>query len=115
MTAFEVAALRREFPALTFEQDGRPLAFFDGPGGTRSPSGSSTRSSTTTGPRTRTTAGPSSRASGHGGRGRRPLAIADLLNARSADEVKFGQNMTSLTLHVSRSIGASLQPGDESS
>ena len=37
MTAFDVAALRREFPALSLEQDGRALAFFDGPGGTQVP------------------------------------------------------------------------------
>jgi len=40
-------------------------------------------------------------------------AIADLLNAQSADEIIFGQNMTTLTLHVSRSIGRCLKPGDE--
>ena len=37
MTAFDVGALRGEFPALGLEQDGRPLAFFDGPGGTQVP------------------------------------------------------------------------------
>jgi selenocysteine lyase/cysteine desulfurase len=36
MTAFDVDALRARFPALSLEQDGRPIAFFDGPGGTRS-------------------------------------------------------------------------------
>ena len=41
------------------------------------------------------------------------LAMADLLNAPSADEITFGQNMTSLTLHLSRSIGRHLQAGDE--
>ena len=40
-------------------------------------------------------------------------AMADLLNAASPDEIIFGQNMTSLTLHVSRSIGRQLEPGDE--
>ncbi|HSH45212.1 MAG TPA: aminotransferase class V-fold PLP-dependent enzyme, partial [Longimicrobiales bacterium] len=40
-------------------------------------------------------------------------AMADLLNARSADEIVFGQNMTTLTLHVSRSIGREFKPGDE--
>src|SRR5262249_32114946 len=39
-------------------------------------------------------------------------AVADLLNAPSADEVVFGQNMTSLTLHLSRAFGATLKPGD---
>lgn len=40
-------------------------------------------------------------------------AMADLLNAQSTDEVVFGQNMTSLTFHISRSIGRFLKPGDE--
>ena len=37
MPLFDVGALRREFPALAVEQDGRPLAYFDGPGGTQVP------------------------------------------------------------------------------
>ena len=40
-------------------------------------------------------------------------AVADLLNAARPDEVIFGNNMTTLTLHVSRSISRSWQPGDE--
>jgi cysteine desulfurase family protein (TIGR01976 family) len=40
-------------------------------------------------------------------------AIADFLNAPSSDEVIFGQNMTTLTFHLSRSIGRYLEPGDE--
>ena len=40
-------------------------------------------------------------------------AVADLLNAPSADEIVFGQNMTSLTFHVSRSLAKTWKPGDE--
>jgi cysteine desulfurase family protein (TIGR01976 family) len=40
-------------------------------------------------------------------------AMADFLNAPSPDEIIFGQNMTTLTLHVSRSIGRQLRAGDE--
>jgi len=40
-------------------------------------------------------------------------AMADFLNAPSSDEIIFGQNMTTITLHLSRSIGRLLQPGDE--
>jgi len=40
-------------------------------------------------------------------------AMADMLNATSPDEIVFGQNMTTLTLHMSRSIGRLLSPGDE--
>jgi selenocysteine lyase/cysteine desulfurase len=40
-------------------------------------------------------------------------AVADFLNAARPEEIVFGQNMTSLTLHLSRSIARLLQPGDE--
>jgi cysteine desulfurase family protein (TIGR01976 family) len=40
-------------------------------------------------------------------------AMADLLNAPSPDEIIFGNNMTSLTFHLSRSIVKILKPGDE--
>ena len=40
-------------------------------------------------------------------------AVADLLNAPSRDEIVFGQNMTTLTLYMSRSIGRCFNPGDE--
>jgi cysteine desulfurase family protein (TIGR01976 family) len=40
-------------------------------------------------------------------------AMADFLNAARLDEIIFGQNMTSLTLHISRSLARTLQPGDE--
>ena len=40
-------------------------------------------------------------------------AMADFVNGESADEIVFGQNMTSLTFHLSRSIGRSLRKGDE--
>jgi cysteine desulfurase family protein (TIGR01976 family) len=40
-------------------------------------------------------------------------AMADMLGAADPSEIKFGANMTSLTFHVSRSIGAAMAPGDE--
>ena len=114
MTDFDVAALRREFPALSLEQDGRPLAFFDGPGGTQVPQRVidavaeyyRTSNANDGGAFLTSRRSVAVVADGH-------AAVADLLNARSADEIKFGPNMTSLTLHVSRSIGATLEPGDE--
>ena len=39
--------------------------------------------------------------------------MADFLNAESAEEIVFGQNMTTLTLHISRSLGRRFQAGDE--
>ncbi len=40
-------------------------------------------------------------------------AMADFLNVSSPDEITFGQNMTTITLHLSRSIGQFLNAGDE--
>lgn len=40
-------------------------------------------------------------------------AIADFVNAPSTDEIVFGQNMTSITFHVSRSLGRHFRAGDE--
>jgi cysteine desulfurase family protein (TIGR01976 family) len=40
-------------------------------------------------------------------------AVADFLHASRPEEIVFGQNMTSLTLHISRSLARTLQPGDE--
>jgi cysteine desulfurase family protein (TIGR01976 family) len=40
-------------------------------------------------------------------------AMADFLNAESPDEIVFGQNMTTNTFHMSRSIGRHLSAGDE--
>jgi len=40
-------------------------------------------------------------------------AMADFLNAECPEEIVFGNNMTSLTLHISRSISCTWKPGDE--
>ncbi|HEX2994402.1 MAG TPA: cysteine desulfurase-like protein [Anaerolineales bacterium] len=40
-------------------------------------------------------------------------AMADFYNAASPDEIIFGNNMTTLTLHISRSISREWQEGDE--
>jgi cysteine desulfurase family protein (TIGR01976 family) len=40
-------------------------------------------------------------------------AMADFLNAARPQEIVFGNNMTTLTLHISRSLARSLNAGDE--
>lgn len=40
-------------------------------------------------------------------------AMADFYNAASAEEIVFGNNMTTLTLHISRSISREWKEGDE--
>ncbi|MBN2398883.1 MAG: cysteine desulfurase-like protein [Candidatus Aminicenantes bacterium] len=41
------------------------------------------------------------------------LAVADFINAASADEIVFGANMTTLTLQLARALGRTLKAGDE--
>jgi cysteine desulfurase family protein (TIGR01976 family) len=40
-------------------------------------------------------------------------ALADFLGAEGPETITFGANMTTLTLHLSRSIAATMEPGDE--
>jgi cysteine desulfurase family protein (TIGR01976 family) len=114
MTAFDVERQRALFPALSLTQGDQPIVFFDGPGGTQVPD--SVIDAVSRYYRTSN--------ANHGGlfeTSRRSDAIvdaaheavADLLGADGRDEIAFGQNMTSLTFHASRTIGAVLQPGDE--
>ena len=114
MTAFDPHPLRAEFPALARTQDGRPVAFLDGPGGTQVPQrvidavvGYYRESNANAGGAFATSeASDAIVAEAH-------RAVADLVGADSPDEIKFGYNMTTLTFHVSRSIAASFAPGDE--
>jgi cysteine desulfurase family protein (TIGR01976 family) len=113
MTSFDVEALRRRFPALSIEQDGRPIALFDGPGGTQVPESvidavaSYYRTSNANADGAFLTSIRSDAIVGEA-----HAAMAGMLGADPA-EIKFGANMTSLTFHVSRSIAATMAPGDE--
>jgi len=114
MPAFDVDALRAEFPALAREQDGRPVAFLDGPGGTQVPqrvadavAGYLTNTNANSGGAFTTSELSDAIAD------EAHAAVADFLGAASPDEIKFGYNMSTLTLHIGRSIGATLGPGDE--
>ncbi|MCI0345827.1 MAG: cysteine desulfurase-like protein [Chloroflexi bacterium] len=114
MSTFDVERQRAQFPALALTHGEQPIAFFDGPGGTQVPASVIDAVSDYY----------RSANANHGGlfeTSRRSDAIveaaheavADLLGAAGADEIAFGQNMTSLTFHASRTIGKVLEPGDE--
>ena len=90
------------------------MAYFDGPGGTQVP-----REVTDAMPdyllhhnANTHWAYPDERRDRRRDRPRARAAIADFLNAR-ADEIAFGQNMTSLTFHLARAHWPPLEPGDE--
>jgi cysteine desulfurase family protein (TIGR01976 family) len=114
MPAFDPALLRPQFPALSALQDGRPTVFLDGPGGTQVPqrvidavAGYYRDANANVHGAFRTSARTDAiLEDAH-------AALADLLGAASSTEVKFGQNMTSLTFALSRAVGRVLRPGDE--
>jgi cysteine desulfurase family protein (TIGR01976 family) len=113
MAAFDIQWVRSQFPALQLQVNNSPAVFFDAPGGTQVPrrvidamrdylvnSNSNTHGAFLTSQRSDEVI-----ASAH-------AAAADLLGC-SADEIVFGQNMTSLTFAISRAIGRELKAGDE--
>ena len=109
-----VSTLRAEFPAIQQTDGGRPLIFFDGPGGTQvhgtvieamnrylTEANSNFHGAFLYSRRTDETIDAARR------------AMANLLNAARPQEIVFGPNMTSLTFGLSRAIGRTLSPGDE--
>jgi len=112
--AFDVAAARQQFPALALRDEGRARVYFDNPAGTQVPQRVIDR----------TVDCLANRNANLGGYFRTTVeagelvdlahqACADFYNAASPAEIVFGQNMTSLTLHMSRCLGKQFKKGDE--
>jgi len=114
MTEFDTGPLRAQFPSLALRQNGQPVVFLDGPGGTQVPQRVidavtgyyREMNANDSGAFLTSRRSDAMLAEAH-------RAAADFINAASPDEVKFGLNMTTHTFHLSRSVGATLQPGDE--
>lgn len=109
----DVGTIRQAFPALRRVHEGRPVAYFDGPGGTQVPQAvvdavadyllnhnANTHWEYPTSYET-DAALLAARA-----------ALADFLGGQP-EEVVFGNNMTTLTFHLSRALGRAWGPGDE--
>ena len=108
-----VDQIRRQFPALEREHNGHPVAYFDGPGGTQVPRSvvaamedylfhhnANTHWQYPTSEETDALLLAARE------------TFADFFNA-SADEIVFGQNMTTLTFHLARGLGRAWGRGDE--
>jgi cysteine desulfurase family protein (TIGR01976 family) len=111
--ALNVAAIRDAFPALERVHEGRPVAYFDGPGGTQVPRVVAEAMADYLFRHNANTHWkyPSSIETDAALEGARE-AMAELVNGRPA-EIAFGQNMTTLTYHLSRALGRAWGPGDE--
>jgi cysteine desulfurase family protein (TIGR01976 family) len=111
---FDLDAVRAQFPALTLTDNGKRRIYFDNPAGTQVPQSVADAMSRCLLETNANGGGRfvTSHAADEVTEGAR-AAMADFLNAESPDEIVFGQNMTTLTLHLSRSIGRLFQRGDE--
>ena len=110
---FDVQAVRQQFPALSERFDGKPAVFFDNPGGTQvheSVIRAMTDYMTRRNANTHGVFATSRRSDIAIDDARQ--AAADLLGATPA-EIVFGNNMTSLTFALGRSLAAEFGPDDE--
>jgi cysteine desulfurase family protein (TIGR01976 family) len=107
------AEIRQRFPALARVHAGKPVAYFDGPGGTQVPQSvvdavadyllhhnANTHWRYPTSEETDRLIAEAR------------AALADFLGARP-DEIAFGANMTTLTFHLARALGRGWGQGDE--
>ena len=107
--SLDISRIRKQFPALD-----RPAIYFDGPGGTQICQQSLDRmvnyllecNANHEGAFATSAASDVILDDAH-------QAMADFYNAASPEEIIFGNNMTTLTLHISRSISRMWNPGDE--
>lgn len=111
---FSIEAVREKFPALSLTDKGRRRIYLDNPAGTQVP---------------RTVGEAVSRCllttnANLGGFFETTLAaqevvedahraMADFLGAETPEEIVVGANMTTLTYHMSRTLGRTFKPGDE--
>ncbi|MGE0213729.1 MAG: cysteine desulfurase-like protein [Parvibaculaceae bacterium] len=111
---FPIERIRAAFPALSITDEGRPRVYFDNPAGTQVPQAVIDR----------TVEALKAKNANLGGFfvttreatdmvDEAHAAMADFYNAASPEEIVFGQNMTSLTLHMSRCLAKGFRAGDE--
>ncbi|WP_224543876.1 cysteine desulfurase-like protein [Mesorhizobium sp. CA16] len=114
MADFPIEAVRGRFPALSLADDGRRRIYLDNPAGTQVPltvPDAVSRCLLTTNANLggffeTTVAAQKVVDAAH-------AAMADFLNASSVEEIVIGANMTTLTYHMSRTLGRTMKPGDE--
>jgi cysteine desulfurase family protein (TIGR01976 family) len=112
--SIDVYAIRSQFPPLAQTVDDRPAVFLDNPGGTQVHQ-SVIDATTDYYLHSNANHGGAFATSQHSDAilDEAHAAMADMLNAASADEIVFGPNMTTLTLSVSRALARKIGPGDE--
>ncbi|MER8549496.1 cysteine desulfurase-like protein [Mesorhizobium sp. M1169] len=111
---FRIDAVRAKFPALSLTDKSRRRIYLDNPAGTQVPQAVAdavsrcllTTNANLGGFFETTVAAQNIVDEAH-------LAMADFLGAASPQEIIIGANMTTLTYHMSRTLGRTMKPGDE--
>jgi len=114
MPAIDIELIRSQFPALSSSNGRTPPVYLDNPGGTQVPRQVIDaitdcliyKNANLGGPFRTSQAATQVVDDAH-------QAMVDFVNANCAREIIIGQNMTSLTFHMSRSLGRMFSPGDE--
>ncbi|TPI61723.1 cysteine desulfurase-like protein [Mesorhizobium sp. B3-1-7] len=114
MAEFPIEAVRGRFPALSLADDGRRRIYLDNPAGTQVPLAVAeavlrcllSTNANLGGFFETTVAAQKVVDDAH-------AAMADFLNAASVEEIVIGANMTTLTYHMSRTLGRTMKAGDE--
>ncbi|WP_033838254.1 cysteine desulfurase-like protein [Mesorhizobium loti] len=114
MVGFPIEAVRGKFPALSLTDKGRRRIYLDNPAGTQVPQAVAdavsrcllTTNANLGGYFETTIAAQAVVDDAH-------QAMADFLGAASPGEIIIGANMTTLTYHMSRTLGRGFKPGDE--
>jgi cysteine desulfurase family protein (TIGR01976 family) len=111
---YDINLVRAQFPALALRDDNMARIYFDNPAGTQVPQQvvdrtveTLVRKNANLGGYFKTTLDAEALVN------ETHQACADFYNASSAEEIVFGQNMTTLTLHFSRCLAKQFQRGDE--
>ncbi|MER9948826.1 cysteine desulfurase-like protein [Mesorhizobium sp. M0047] len=111
---FPIELVRERFPALSLTDKGRRRIYLDNPAGTQVPQAVAdavsrcllATNANLGGYFETTIAAQTVVDEAH-------QAMADFLGAASPEEIIIGANMTTLTYHISRTLGRAMQPGDE--
>jgi cysteine desulfurase family protein (TIGR01976 family) len=111
---YDVEVVRAQFPALAIRDSDASRVYFDNPAGTQVPQQvidrtveCLVRKNANLGGYFKTTQDADQLVN------EAHQACADFYNAASPEEIVFGQNMTTLTLHFSRCLGKKFKRGDE--
>lgn len=110
----EIERLRAQFPAQARTLNGKPIAYFDGPGGTQVPDSVLEAIQTSYVERNANFDGAFSTSKENGDATSKVRDIvANFLGAESGETISFGANMTSLNYALSRGLARGFSPGDE--